>query len=52
MTICLCPVLHLSHEANTIYICKKCTVKTVSKLTSFYRFIVLNLSFYRCEIPN
>ena len=28
------------------------TVKIVSKFTSFYRFIVLNLSFYRCRLQN
>ena len=28
------------------------TVKIVSKFTSFYRFIVLNLSFYRCILQN
>ena len=30
----------------------KTTVKIVSKFTSFYRFILLNLSFYRCKLPN
>ena len=28
------------------------TVTIVSKFTSFYRFIVLNLTFYRCRRPN
>ena len=28
------------------------TVKTLLKFTSLYHFIVLNLSFYRCKLPN
>ena len=40
------PLTLLRHWTHTY------TVKIVSKFTSFYRFIVLNLSFYRCRLPN
>ena len=42
-------------KLSNVFICLisvRYTVKIVSKFTTFYRFIVLNLSFYRCRLPN